>query len=108
MSIASIPVPAFAPQRSDPSQPLSLLHRLFSASTLFWCVLAAIVYICVPQTFADPDIGWHLRDAQILASTHHMIAHDLFSFTAADAPWMNHEWLAELPFNAAWRFGGTV
>jgi hypothetical protein len=64
--------------------------------------------MCVPRTFADPDIGWHLRDAQILASTHHMIAHDLFSFTAADAPWMNHEWLAELPFYAAWRFGGTV
>ena len=108
MSLASIPVPASAPQQSVTSQPLSLLHRLFSASTLFCCLLAAIVYMCVPQTFADPDIDWHLRDAQILVRTHHMITHDLFSFTAAGAPWMNHEWLAELPFYAAWRFGGTT
>ena len=79
-------------------------HRVDSCPRL----RAATVGSFATTIVADPDIGWHLRDAQILASTHHMIAHDLFSFTAADAPWMNHEWLAELLFYAAWRFGGTV
>ncbi len=66
-----------------------------------------MVYLAVPRTMADPDIWWHLRDAQILIKTHHFIRQDLFSFTAAGAPWMNHEWLAELPFYAAWRLGGA-
>ncbi|HZQ41930.1 MAG TPA: hypothetical protein VFA99_01690 [Acidobacteriaceae bacterium] len=110
MSATLIPVTASgsATERAITSEPVSLLSRVFSRSTLFCCVLAAVVYMCVPQTFSDPDIGWHLRDAEILVSSHHMIRRDVFSFTAAGAPWINHEWMAELPFYAAWRLGGLA
>ena len=54
----------------------------------------------------DPDIWWHLRNAQFLITHHAFIRTDMYSFTAAGAPWMNHEWLAELPFYLGWRFAG--
>lgn len=108
MSTTLVPVTISAPRPVATLQPQALIERMFSTSTLFCCALAAVVYICVPRTFSDPDIGWHLRDAQILVSTHHMIRWDLFSFTAKGAPWINHEWLAELPFYAAWQLGGRT
>lgn len=63
-------------------------------------LIAASVFFCVSRNMADSDIWWHLRDAQIQLATHHFLTHDLFSYTAANAAWMNHEWLAELPFYA--------
>ena len=49
----------------------------------------------------DPDLWWHLRDAQTLLSTHHFIRSDLFSFTTVHQPWINPEWLAEIPYYLA-------
>lgn len=86
----------------------ALLERALNTTALHCLVIAAIVVLAVPRTFADPDIWWHLRDAQLLATTHHFLTHDLFSFTATNAPWINHEWLAELPFYAAWRLAGNT
>lgn len=108
MPSASAPVTVEPVQAADDILPASLLQSLFSTTSLFCCVLAAIIYLWIPRTFADPDIWWHLRDAEILIHTHHFLTRDLFSFTAAGAPWMNHEWLAELPFYAAWHLGGTA
>jgi hypothetical protein len=51
----------------------------------------------------DPDIWWHLRNAQILLSTHHFIRQDLYSFTTAGQPWINPEWLAEIPYYFGFR-----
>ena len=75
-------------------------------SVIASCLIAAVVYFCVPRSMVDPDIWWHLRDAQIQLSSHSFIARDLFSFTAAGAPWMNHEWFAELPFYAGFHLFG--
>ena len=71
------------------------------------CLVAALVYFYIPTSMADPDIWWHLRDAQVQLSTHSFLTHDLFSFTAAGSAWMNHEWLAELPFYAAFHSFGN-
>ena len=76
-------------------------------SIIAGCLIAAVVYFCVPRTMVDPDIWWHLRDAQIQLSSHAFIRHDLFSFTAAGSPWMNHEWMAELPFYAGFHLFGV-
>jgi len=89
----------------------SEVHAVTSSS-LLWpsiiasCLIAAVVYFCVPRSMVDPDIWWHLRDAQIQLSSHAFITRDLFSFTAAGAPWMNHEWFAELPFYAGFHLFG--
>lgn len=52
----------------------------------------------------DPDIWWHMRNAQVLLSTHHFIRHDLYSFTTAGQPWIDPEWLSEIPYYLAFRF----
>src|SRR5713101_7535780 len=56
----------------------------------------------------DPDIWWHLRNAEYLFQHHQLPHYDLYSFTVAGQPWINHEWLSELPFYLAWRAWGLV
>ena len=56
----------------------------------------------------DPDIWWHLRNAEYLIQNHQLPRADMYSFTVAGHPWMNHEWLAEIPFYIAFRVGGLV
>ena len=51
----------------------------------------------------DSDIWWHLRNAQIPLSTHHFIRQDTYSFTTFGQPWINPEWLAEIPYYLAFR-----
>ena len=51
----------------------------------------------------DPDIWWHLRNAQVLLATHHFIRQDLYSFTTRGRPWINPEWLSEIPYYLGWR-----
>lgn len=70
-------------------------------------IVVAVVFFYVPHNMADPDIWWHLRDAQIQLTSHHFLTHDEFSYTAAGSPWMDHEWLAELPFYAGFTLAGA-
>src|SRR6202012_1062848 len=60
------------------------------------------------QSIADPDIWWHLKDAQILVQQHHWIRVDQFSYTVAGTPWVDSEWLSELMFYGIWKLGGVV
>jgi len=95
----------------DKPLPTSEVHAdkgppLLWPSIIAGCLIAAVVYFCVPRSVIDPDIWWHLRDAQIQLSSHVFIRRDLFSFTATGAPWMNHEWFAELPFYAGFHIFG--
>jgi len=39
----------------------------------------------------DPDIWWHLRNAQTLLTTHHFIRQDTYSFTTFGQSWINPE-----------------
>jgi hypothetical protein len=54
----------------------------------------------------DPDIWWHLRNAQTLISTHHFIRQDLYSFTTGGQRWINPEWLGEIPYYLGFRLLG--
>jgi hypothetical protein len=54
----------------------------------------------------DPDIWWHLRNAEVLFSTHHFIREDPYSFTTYGQPWINPEWLAEIPYYLGFRLLG--
>jgi len=80
--------------------------------------LLVVILWCSPLLFGgariqggsflrDPDIWWHLRNAQVLVTTHHFLTTDLYSFTTGGQPWINPEWLAELPYYAAYHFWGV-
>ncbi len=53
----------------------------------------------LPAEFVhDPDVWWHLADARILTTTHHFIHIEPYAFSVAGQPWINPEWLSELPY----------
>ncbi|HZP16901.1 MAG TPA: hypothetical protein VFB00_02980 [Terriglobales bacterium] len=84
------------------------------AATSFLAVLT-LVLIGIQFIFSmyrpdlnDPDIWWHMRNAQYLLQQHHLPGSDMYSFTVAGHPWINHEWLAEIPYYLAYRVLGLV
>jgi len=86
----------------------------FRASTSFLAVLTMLV-VGIVYIFAlyrpdmnDPDIWWHMRNAQYLFQHHQFPRFDSYSFTVAGHSWINHEWLAEIPFYLAYRAFGLV
>ena len=80
--------------------------RVFSFPALLAVALAATVYHLANRGIADPDLWWHLRNAQYLLESHHFIRADMYSFTVVGQPWINHEWLAELPYYLVWKAWG--
>lgn len=86
----------------------------FRAATSFFGVLTLIlisiqfIYAMYHQDINDPDIWWHMRNAQLLIQHHHFPRVDTYSFTAAGHPWINTEWLSEIPFYLAYRAFGLV
>jgi hypothetical protein len=80
-----------------------------------WCpfhvtiaaTIALFTFFFCGQSIADPDIWWHLKDAQILVQQHHWMRFDQFSYTVAGTPWVNSEWMSELVFYGIWCIGGV-
>ena len=69
-------------------------------------VFLSLVYILAHGKVADPDLWWHLHNADYLIHHHSLPRSDIYSFTVPGYPWMNHEWLAELPYYFGWRVLG--
>ena len=90
----------------------SALSRFFTFSAMLitaLCVSPFIASLDVQQgspIIRDPDIWWHLRNAETLLSTHHFIRTDSYSFTTQGQPWINPEWLAEIPYYFGCHFLG--
>ena len=64
-----------------------------------WFAAAALLALplCIDAT-GDPDLWWHLRQGQWIADNHAIPRVELFSYTSAGTPQVDHEWLAELLF----------
>jgi hypothetical protein len=78
--------------------------RIYSRHLMNIAILMMVPVVVAPTlNFArtllvDPDIWWHLADARILVTTHHFIHTDPYSFTAVGQPWIDWEWLSEIPY----------
>ena len=84
------------------------VKKVLSFPAMLISLLLALVWVLSSGKAADPDIWWHLRNAEYLFQNHHLPNQDMYSFSVAGAPWMNHEWLAEIPFYLAWRAAGLL
>ncbi len=103
---------AILPPTNVPPSVLNRLRRRLLRVVPFHVVLTMIV-LAVPFCLArrgmnDPDIWWHLRNAEYLVEHHQVVNHDMYSFTAPGHPWINHEWLSEVPYYFAWKAFGLV
>ena len=77
--------------------------RAFSFLVMLTFLLLSLVFVLSHGQVADPDIWWHLHNADYLVQNHSLPRFDTYSFTVAGHPWINHEWLAELPYYVGWR-----
>jgi hypothetical protein len=81
-----------------------LLARVFTRHVMNIAILMALPVIFsvslnpMCRSLEDPDIWWHLADARQLTTTHHFMRAEPNSFTVGGKPWVNPEWLAELPY----------
>jgi hypothetical protein len=88
----------------------TLLRRLFSFPAMLLAALFASPFFASLDIQAggpvlrDPDIWWHLRNAQTLLATGRFPTADTYSFTVHGQPWINPEWLSELPYYLGFRF----
>src|SRR5216683_2179859 len=98
----------------DPMDFGSGVRGWLRAGTSFLAVLALVmvgiqfIFSMYKPDMNDPDIWWHMRNAQYLFQHHQFPRFDMFSFTVAGHPWINHEWLSEVPFYLAYRVFGFV
>ncbi len=71
-------------------------------------LLAMWAYLFCGKSVADPDVWWHIKNAQYLLTQHHFVRADMYSYTVAGTPWLDHEWLSEIPFYLVWKAGGLM
>jgi len=86
----------------------NLAHRVFSFPALLGALMVSTVFALMRRGLSDPDIWWHLHNAEYLLTNHKFIRADLYSFTLYGYPWVNPEWLGEIPFYLAWRAWGLI
>jgi hypothetical protein len=83
-----------------------VLRKVFSFPVMLLAWIVLIVVRLAERNLPDVDLWWHLRNAEYLFTHRALPNFDSYSFTAAGQPWMNHEWLAEIPYYLAWRAFG--
>jgi len=76
-----------------PTKPELPRYSLLSASR--WTVILSIA-LATADNFADPDLWMHILTGQTMVRTGHIPRFDTYSYSAAGAPWHNHEWLSQV------------
>ena len=102
---------AFEPERlSFPIEipyPGEKLWKIVSSFPVLLALsLGASIFVFDSGSISDPDIWWHLRNAEVFVQTHSVVHQDFYSFTATGSPWINEAWLGELPYYFAWQWFG--
>ncbi|MGA2905926.1 MAG: hypothetical protein ABSD98_19035 [Candidatus Korobacteraceae bacterium] len=71
-------------------------------------LLASVILVHSPEGIGigESDIWWHLLNARYLLQFHVFPSVDTYSFTAAGAHWLDHEWLSEIAFLLSFRTAG--
>lgn len=61
-----------------------------------------LVLPCCYEPVVGGDLWWHLASGRLIAQSGRIPAADVFSFSAAHQPWLNHEWLAQVGLWGLW------
>ena len=84
------------------------IKTIFSFPVVLASLLVCWLSGVAKPGLGDPDLWWHMDNARYLFSHHHLPGFDAFSYTTMGHPWMDHEWLAEVPYYLAWHAFGPV
>jgi hypothetical protein len=88
------------------TSPSGLWGRIFSFPAVLTASLTYLVFVFSRRDIADPDLWWHLRNAQYLLTTGHLPVVDSYSYTAPGVGVVPFEWLSELAYYAAYKWAG--
>jgi len=64
-----------------------------------WLLLGLMSLVTVASSLTpirNYDYWWHLKTGDLILSRHEVPRADPYSFTAAGAPWVDHEWLSQI------------
>jgi hypothetical protein len=64
--------------------------------------VAIALYIVTYPVF-DCDLYWHLANGREMFARRQIVNEEVFSFTFAGTPFVNHEWLSQIAFFGLWR-----
>lgn len=79
-----------------------------NASRLVTLVTLLLIFAMAARTPLDSDMWWHLKAGEHMLDTGRWLLQDIYSFTAAGAPWINTHWLFEVALAALYRAGGFL
>ncbi len=78
--------------------------RASACGSALVAVLLSILIVTYPVF--DCDLYWHLANGREMLGRRQIVNEELFSFTRAQAPFVNHEWLSQILMHGTWeRFG---
>ena len=89
---------------SPPPGGRTSIHLTIVASVAVWLLAILNLY---HFRIADPDLWWYLRCGSDILQTGHIRQLDVYSFTAAGLPYLNHEWLTQVIFAFLVNHGGS-
>ncbi|MCC6442954.1 MAG: hypothetical protein IT210_05780 [Armatimonadetes bacterium] len=75
---------------------------------LLWLIGGGTFAKSLHDRLGDPDIWFHVRAGEYLLQYGCVPRTGIFSYSAADRPWIAHEWLASLLFALIHRLGGPL
>lgn len=98
--------PATIPSAVSPDlSPFQRRFRSIFTRHALYIALLVVLPVALSQSInatltllSDPDLWWHLADVRLLFSAGHFIHTEPYAFSVAGQPWINPEWLAEVPF----------
>lgn len=91
-------MPGYHPRVSSADVPPEQHSR---SATALWGVAALLTFWSFGYTrMMGSDLWWHLAAGRLIWSQGSLPATDSWSFTAHAKPWLNHEWLSDVVFQA--------
>ena len=82
----------------------TLLHRP-KVNLCLKIILVFIGFFLIAWVRIDPDFGWHLQAGNYIRA-HGIPSHDIFTYTARNFHWIDHEWGNDVIVSLLYGVGG--
>lgn len=99
-----------APGAADPLLALwkrkqTFLNKHHVLVTVAKALIIGLVFFAICWKHLDPDFGWHLQAGNYIRA-HGIPMHDVFTYSARDFPWIDHEWGSDVLVSLLYGWGG--
>lgn len=92
----------------NPFPRLSLRSLIPSIEDVLFISIAVKILGFGKALLFDADTAWHIRAGDVILEQWHVPRTDVFSYTARDQPWVNHEWLSQVILSIVHHLSGLT